>query len=61
VDEKLAVLGGTANVDIDAGLSKLRGMQRARTRRIVIASGVVGALGVAEALPEWRRNSRWVM
>jgi len=54
VDEKLAVLGGTANVDIDAGLSKLRGMQRARTRRIVIASGVVGALGMAAALPQTR-------
>lgn len=54
VDEKMAALGGASNVDIDAGLLKLRGMQRARTRRVVIASGVVGALGVAAALPSTR-------
>jgi cytochrome c biogenesis protein CcmG/thiol:disulfide interchange protein DsbE len=54
VDEKMAVLGGHGAVDVDAGLAKLRGMQRARTRRVVIAGGVVGVLGVAAALPQTR-------
>ena len=54
VDEKMAALGVSEFVDIDAGLAKLRGMQRARTRRVVLASGVVGALGVAAALPQTR-------
>lgn len=54
VDEKMAVLGGPNAVDIEAGLAKLRGMQRARTRRVVIAGGIVGALGLAAALPQTR-------
>ena len=54
VDEKMAALGVSNPVDVDAGLAKLRDMQRARTRRVVLAGGVVGALGVAAALPQTR-------
>lgn len=54
VDEKMAALGSSEAADMNAGLAKLRGMQRARTRRVVLAGGVVGALGVAAALPQTR-------